>query len=49
MVGLIIIINIIIAILVGIRSMFRRLAIILVINALLLFGEVQGLERPRCP
>ena len=38
MVGLIIIINIIIAILVGIRSMFRRLAIILVINALLLFG-----------
>lgn len=38
MVGLIIIINIIITILVGIRSMFRRLAIILVINALLLFG-----------
>lgn len=38
MIGLIIIINIIIAILVGIRSMFRRLAIILVINALLLFG-----------
>ena len=38
MVGLIIIINIIIAILVGIRSMFRRLSIILVINALLLFG-----------
>ena len=38
MIGLIIVINIIIAILVGIRSMFRRLAIILVINALLLFG-----------
>lgn len=38
MVGLIIIINIIIAILVGIRSMFRRLSIILVINSLLLFG-----------
>ena len=38
MIGLIIIINIIIAILVGIRSMFRRLSIILVIDGLLLFG-----------
>lgn len=38
MIGLIIIINIIIAILVGIRSMFKRLSIILVIDGLLLFG-----------
>ena len=38
MIALIIIINIIIAILVGIRSMFKRLSIILVINGLLLFG-----------
>ncbi|MGN0967583.1 MAG: hypothetical protein ACI4OP_08430 [Candidatus Coprovivens sp.] len=38
MIGLIIVINIIIAILVGIRSMFKRLSIILVIDGLLLFG-----------
>lgn len=38
MIALIVIINIIIAILVGFRSMIRRLSIILVINSLLLFG-----------